>query len=264
MIPAYGTATGTPAPLATNTIGLTLFTPSGAKPAGGWPVAIFGHGFTDSRNGAPWAVASSLAARGHRDCRDQRRRPRLRPARDVSPCRRPAGTVTLPAGGRAIDQNGNGTFDSTEGVNAAGPQTLIGNRDGLRQTVVDIMQLVRISSRRASTSTATARAISARSSLYYGGQSFGGIYGMPLLAVEPALRAGLVNVPGGPIIEIARLSPSFRILVGLSLLSRVPLDLQRERRSCRSRASTRTSRSATSRSSSTRSPAPRRSKSVID
>ena len=55
----------------------------------------------------------------------------------------PTGTVTLPAGGRAIDQNGSGTFDSTEGVNAAAPQTLIGNRDGLRQTVVDIMQLVR-------------------------------------------------------------------------------------------------------------------------
>jgi hypothetical protein len=30
------------------------------------------------------------------------------------------------------------------------------------------------------------------------------------------------NVPGGPIIEIARLSPSFRILVGLALLGRTP------------------------------------------
>ena len=35
----------------------------GTEPAGGWPVAIFGHGFTDSKNGAPWAVAS--LARAH-------------------------------------------------------------------------------------------------------------------------------------------------------------------------------------------------------
>ena len=36
----------------------TLFAARRPKPAGGWPVAIFGHGFTDSKNGAPWAVAS--------------------------------------------------------------------------------------------------------------------------------------------------------------------------------------------------------------
>ena len=32
----------------------------------------------------------------------------------------------------------------------------------------------------------------------------------------------MLNVPGGPIIEIARLSPNFRILVGLALLTRTP------------------------------------------
>jgi hypothetical protein len=60
------------------------------------------------------------------------------------------------------------------------------------------------------------------SRIYYAGQSFGGIYGVQLLGLEPDIRAGVPNVPGGPIIEIARLSPSFRILVGLSLLSRTP------------------------------------------
>ena len=60
------------------------------------------------------------------------------------------------------------------------------------------------------------------SRIYYAGQSFGGIYGTQLLGLEPDLRAGVQNVPGGPIIEIARLSPSFRILVGLSLLGRTP------------------------------------------
>ena len=220
VIPAYGTATGTPAPFTTNTIGLTLFTPSGTKPAGGWPVAIFGHGFTDSRNGAPWAIASSLANAGIATVAINVVGHGFGPD-GTYVVTTPTGTVTLPAGGRAIDQNGSGTFDSTEGVNAAAPQTLIGNRDGLRQTVVDIMQLVRQLQAGVDVDGDGTTDLS-MSRLYYGGQSFGGIYGTPLLAVEPAVRAGVVNVPGGPIIEIARLSPSFRILVGISLLSRVP------------------------------------------
>ena len=52
--------------------------------------------------------------------------------------------MTLPSGGRGIDQDGNGTIDSTEGVSAVGAQSLIGNRDGLRQTVIDLMQLVKV------------------------------------------------------------------------------------------------------------------------
>ena len=51
--------------------------------------------------------------------------------------------MTFPAGGRGFDQNGDGTIDSTEGVGAAAPFTLVGSRDGLRQTVIDLMQLVR-------------------------------------------------------------------------------------------------------------------------
>ncbi len=58
--------------------------------------------------------------------------------------------------------------------------------------------------------------------IYYAGQSFGGIYGVKLLALEDSIRAGVPNVPGGPIIEIARLSPSFRALVGIALATRVP------------------------------------------
>jgi hypothetical protein len=220
VIPPYGTATGTPVPLSTNTIGLTLFTPSGTKPAGGWPVAIFGHGFGDSRNGAPWAVASSLANAGIATVAINVVGHGFGPA-GTYVVTTPSGTVTLPAGGRAIDQNGNGTFDSTEGVSAAAPQTLIGNRDGLRQTVVDIMQLVRQLQAGVDVDGDGASDLSS-SRLYYAGQSFGGIYGAQLLGVEPALRAGLVNVPGGPIIEIARLAPVFRPLVGIPLFFRVP------------------------------------------
>jgi hypothetical protein len=44
----------------------------------------------------------------------------------------------------------------------------------------------------------------------YAGQSLGGIYGTIFLAVEPRVRVGVLNVPGGPVTEVARLSPVFR------------------------------------------------------
>ena len=64
FIPAYRTAPARPCRTRRTRSASTLFLPSGAKPADGWPVAIFGHGFGDSQNGAPWAVASSLAQAG--------------------------------------------------------------------------------------------------------------------------------------------------------------------------------------------------------
>ena len=45
VISLMGTATGAPAPQGTNQIYFDLYLPSGPPPAGGWPVAIFGHGF---------------------------------------------------------------------------------------------------------------------------------------------------------------------------------------------------------------------------
>jgi hypothetical protein len=64
FIPAVGTLFGIPKPQGANELQFTLFIPAGVKPAAGWPVALFGHGFTDSKQGAPWVVASVLASRG--------------------------------------------------------------------------------------------------------------------------------------------------------------------------------------------------------
>jgi hypothetical protein len=221
VIPAYGTASGTPVPQATNQIQFTLFVPGGVEPAGGWPVAIFGHGFTDSKNGAPWAVASSLGHAGIATIAINVVGHGFGPLGTYT-ATTPGGPVTFPAGGRGIDQNGNGTIDSTEGVAAIGAQSLVSNRDGLRQTVVDIMQLVREIQTGGIDVNGDGSADLSRTRIYYGGQSFGGIYGTQLLGLEPDVRAGVANVPGGPIVEIARLSPSFRPLVGIALITRTP------------------------------------------
>ena len=64
VIPAVGTHTGVPAVQGTNHLYFNLFLPAGAAPPGGWPVAIYGHGLTDNKNGRPFIVAGSMARRG--------------------------------------------------------------------------------------------------------------------------------------------------------------------------------------------------------
>jgi hypothetical protein len=221
VIPAVGTRTGDPVVQSTNQLGFTLFVPAGDEPKDGWPVAIFGHGFTDSKDGAPWAVAGRFAQNGIATIAINVVGHGFGPLGTYTVSRPGAAPVVLPSGGRAVDQNHNGKFDSTEGVSAVGAQSLIGNRDGLRQTTIDLMQLVRVL-RGGVDVDGDGKADLSRKRIYYVGQSFGGIYGVPLLGLEPDIRAGVPNVPGGPIIEIARLSPSFRILVGFALLTRSP------------------------------------------
>ncbi|MCS7100292.1 MAG: hypothetical protein NZL99_01205, partial [Burkholderiaceae bacterium] len=132
-----------------------------------------------------------------------------------------AAPVVVPAGGRGIDQDGNGTIDATEGVNAAAPYSIVGSSDSLRQTTIDLMQLVRQIEVGIDVDGDGSIDLDANR-IYYAGQSFGGIYGTILLAVEPSIKAGVPNVPGGAIVEIARLSPVFRPLIGIALATRVP------------------------------------------
>src|SRR5207248_11541473 len=111
---------GTPVTQSTSQIQFTLFVPAGATPAGGWPTAIFGHGFGDSKNGAPWLVASSLAHAGIATIAINVVGHGGGPLGTYTVVRTSGPPVTLPSGGRGVDQDGNGTIDSTEGVSAVG------------------------------------------------------------------------------------------------------------------------------------------------
>lgn len=219
--PAVPSLAGTPQPQAVAQLVVQVMLPSGPKPAGGWPVALFGHGFTDSMYGAPWTVASVLASRGIATVSLNVVGHGGGAAGTLTVLQQGQAPVMLPAGGRGIDQDGNGSIDSTEGVNAAAPLTLLASRDGLRQTVVDYMQLVRQIEAGVDVDGDGSSDLNP-GRIYYAGQSFGGIYGTILLGTEPSLRAGVPNVPGGSITEIARLSPAFRVLTGLALLNRQP------------------------------------------
>jgi hypothetical protein len=213
---------GTPRPLGSQALTAQFFLPASPKPAGGWPVAIFGHGFTDSMYGAPWTVASVLASQGIATLSINVVGHGGGAQGFLAVLPTAGAPVQIPAGGRGIDQDGNGSIDSTEGVNAAAPQTIVSSRDGLRQTVIDLMQLVRQVEVGVDVDGDGARDLDP-ARIYYAGQSFGGIYGTMLLGVERNIKAGVPNVPGGSITEIARLSPAFRILTGLSLATRQPV-----------------------------------------
>src|SRR5262249_56096829 len=84
---------------------------------------------------------------------------------------------------------GDGAIDTTEGSSAASAQGIISSRDGLRQTVVDLMQLTRLIETGGIPGLDPSR-------IYYFGQSFGGIYGTIFLGVEPSGRIGVPNVTG--------------------------------------------------------------------
>jgi Bacterial virulence factor lipase N-terminal len=218
MLPV-GTRSGVPAVQGPNTVYFTLFVPSGSRPAAGWPVAIYGHGFTDSRHGSPYLVAASMASRGIATIAINVVGHGGGALGTLNVIRASGAPVSLPAGGRGIDQNGDGNIDSTEGSSAAAPRILVGSSDALRQTTVDLMQLVRTIQVGMDVDGDGAPDLDA-GRIYYFGQSFGGIYGTIFLGVERDVRVGVPNVPGGAIVDIVRLSPVFRPLFVGALLAR--------------------------------------------
>jgi len=224
FIPTTDTLTGNPAPQGSNSLVFQVFLPAGSKPAGGWPVAIFGHGFTDSMYGAPWTQASIYASQGIATISINVVGHGGGALGTLNVFPTAGAPVVVPAGGRGVDQDGNGNIDSTEGVSAAGARNIISSRDGLRQTVVDLMQLVRQIELGIDVDGDGSIDLDANR-IYYAGQSFGGIYGTIVMGVEHNIKAGVVNVPGGSITEIARLSPSFRPLTALALQPRGLLNL---------------------------------------
>ncbi|HWG40108.1 MAG TPA: hypothetical protein VN658_06130 [Candidatus Acidoferrales bacterium] len=221
FIPQVPTRQSVPAQ-GTEDIFFNLFIPSGPRPTNGWPVAIFGHGFTDSKQGAPFAVASVLAHNGIASIAINVVGHGFGPNSTLT-VQQGTTSVTFPEGGRGVDQDGNGQITSAEGSSAfvLSPQGTIGSRDALQQTVANLMELVRAIQGGIDADGDGLPDLDANR-IYYAGQSFGGIYGTIFLGIEPDVRVGVPNVPGGPIIDIVRLSPSFQLLLTQSLAVRTP------------------------------------------
>ena len=228
FIPAVGTRTGTPVVQGVNEVFFNLYLPSGPRPAGGWPVAIFGHGVGSSKQGGgggigggdSLALAASLAEQGIATITINVVGHGFGPLSTLTVRPSVGAPVTFLEGGRGTDLNGDGIIENNEGINAAAPQSIIRDRDGQRQTVADLMQLVRVIEV-GMDEDGDGVADLDPSRIYYLGQSLGGIYGTEFLAVEPSVQVGVLNVAGG-LGGNNRLSPIFRAAVGASLATRTP------------------------------------------
>jgi hypothetical protein len=234
VIPAVGTLTGVPEVQRTSDIYFNLYLPAGPEPVGGWPVVIAGHGSGGNGKNAgnnPIAVAAKLAQHGLASIAINAVGSGGGPLGTLTVTRTDAGTATLSAGGRNTDRDGNGVFDHPpagslpEGLYTRldGQDAIVFIRDGFRQTVIDLIQLARqIQIGMDVDGDAVSDLDPGR--IYYLGQSQGGILGTSFVALEPTVRAGVLGIAGGSIVEIGRLNAAgpFRAFVGRLLAERTP------------------------------------------
>ena len=220
FIPPIGTRTGRPEVRGANEIYFNVYLPSGPKPAAGWPVAIFGHGTTQNKN-LSFNVAATMAAHGVATIAINAVGHGLGPLGTLVVNQTGGAPVTLAAGGRGFDQNGDGVIAADEGLTAAPPRTILLITDGVRQTVADLMQLVRVIEVGMDVDGDGFSDLDP-SRIYYFGHSLGGNYGTIFLGVEPAVRAGVLTSAGGTNIREILLSPGERSTFGQLLSSRTP------------------------------------------
>ena len=218
-IPPVGTRTGTPAVQGVNEIYFNLFLPSGPTPAGGWPVAIFGHPNGAYKEDPSLSVAGSMAAHGIATLAINAVGHGFGPLGTLTVSQSVGGPVTFSAGGRGIDQDGDGTIGFNEGLTTAPPRDIVFFTDGIRQTAADLMQLVRVIEVGMDVDGDGQHDLDS-SRISYFGQSFGANYGTVFLAVEPSVRAGVLTVAGDPLAN--RQLGAGRAALGSLLDSRQP------------------------------------------
>lgn len=219
-IPYAPTLPGLEVPATVNQVGFNALLPSTPKPAAGYPVVIFGHGFGDSRFGGPTAIAPTLVRAGFAVVAIDAVGHGFGPLSSVTFLDNSGKPTTVNAMGRGIDVNGDGVIESNEGCALSVP-VAYGTRDCFRQTVVDLMQLVR-AIRLGIDLDGDGRPDLDGSKIYYGGESLGAMYGAMFMAIEPNIRAAALNVGGASAADIVRWSPAYKTLANQALGARIP------------------------------------------
>jgi hypothetical protein len=217
-IPKVPTA-ATPKPFGYDRLGIIVVTPDPTLHPKPWPVAIYGPGFTRSKYDL-FVTADYNASLGIMTVATDPSGHDYGP-KSTTTVTTVTGSTTFLSYGRARDLDGDGVL--ADGLNdGVGPtahkqadgsylpshKPLDGLQSGLIQTVVDNMALGRSMAAGVDIPGIGTDLVKRDQVMYYG-LSFGGIYGTMLMGTDPLFHQGLLNVPGGPIVDIARLS-SFR------------------------------------------------------
>jgi hypothetical protein len=221
VFPTVGTRTGVPTVQRVNELYCTLILPSGQKPAAGWPVMILGHAGTQHKDDFVLRHAAIAASHGVATLAINAVGHGFGPLSSLRVRLTDGSEVALPSGGRGIDQDNNGVIANREGDRPEAPYTILWERDALRQTAADLLQLVRqVQIGVDVDGDATADLDAAR--VYFAGFSLGSNYGALAATVDPSVQAVGLNVPGGALVELLRLGPARRPVFGVLLQERVP------------------------------------------
>jgi hypothetical protein len=206
-------------PFGYDRLGVAVVTPNPAQFPPPWPAAVYGPGFTRSYydtfvsadyNASRGIVTVATDPAGHGYGSDSK-----------TTVTSNGTSTTFKSYGRGRDLDGDGKIGDglNDGVGPTGHypkkgrerpshKPVDGLRSGLEQTVVDNMALGRALKAGLDIPGIGKNLADPKRIMYYG-ISFGGIYGTMLMGTDPLFHRGLLNVPGGPIVDIARLS-SFR------------------------------------------------------
>jgi hypothetical protein len=200
-----------------------VVTPPGRPPSGGWPLAVFGHGYGGEMFSSTFLLAGGLARQGIATVAISVVGHGGGPEGRLLVTPHDGRTLTVRVPGRGVDLDADGRIEPTEGLTPlpGSPFASLGLRDGLRQHVVDLMALVR-AVKSGLDVDGDGAPDTGQGFIGYAGHSLGGIYGTLFLAVESQVRVGALVVPGGPLSDIARLSPVFRPRVKEALGRRIP------------------------------------------
>jgi hypothetical protein len=114
--------------------------------------------------------------------------------------------VVFLSGGRGFDQDGSGLIASREGDRPVPPYAMLWERDALRQTAADLLQLVRQVEVGVDVDGDGATDLDA-SRINLAGFSLGSNYTALAAAVAPSVKAVMLNAPGGALPELLRLAP---------------------------------------------------------
>lgn len=204
------TAAPLPPALRAEQIQFNVFLPAAPKPAGGYPVAIFGHGLGSDRFVSPGAIASSFAAAGWAVIAIDAVGHGLGPLSSVIFTAK-GGQIEVPAPGRGVPPNASGGISPGDGCLILAPIP-VGARDCILQTAVDLMQLMRVL-RSGVDLDGDGSVDLDPGRIAYAGHSLGAQYGTVFSAVEPSISVSTLISGGGTTISAIRSSPGFRPLL---------------------------------------------------
>ncbi|MBT8492400.1 MAG: hypothetical protein KJO07_05020, partial [Deltaproteobacteria bacterium] len=216
-------ATGSPRLIAIEEIPVTFVLPKAEPPASGYPVVIFGHGLGASRH-AMLAFAEPLTAAGYAvvaidaDGHGTRWRPIDRRNNLAAMLPDFTGESSLVDG--FGDSEGLGSsFDVLEGL-----VNLSASRDAIRQSVLDLSQLIALL-RSDLDLSALGDVHLDRDRIDYLGESFGALLGGVLAAIEPDVDLYILDVPPAGIVDLSIVgSPT--MATTLEPIARLSYDLE--------------------------------------